>query len=584
MVVCSICCDEVTPTVFHCPKPSCPISMCADCIKLAFDDATGDNARACPSCKTSIGLGLVEAVCGKGALRVVEREVRVDVEMQLRLEAAKRSAGPEVMKGYREKAQSLFHEVCDKMNMRCPRCGLVFVDYDGCNALTCGRSSCGAHFCAICLEDCGSDAHPHVITQHGNYFDKKQFEESKIQRETKIVQEFLSGIKDEPFEVQEMVRILLKGSHTPSSVNAGGVAKLRSFVTRSKLDLSNAVKNDRLSVLQDTGSEARPLRGEDISPRCEVPEDYRLRLQEIKSNNYRIVLEKRHGLIWTRVPVLPGDEENSPAELVVDSLQNIRSSLSCGVIAFQGHRHLYQSKRVSLSSASGGAPASDEVSIVLSPVARVGSVEEGREMTLEGIGALDVPIIGINQNRRLVALERYVHGMESNDLVFDALRDFVGHTGPCKRMLTTIKNPAPETFLALNEEQRSVAHPLTLSSAKEVAGPPGTGKTKTITEFVRGILSCSPYDIVILSERNGAIDAIAQKFALECLASWDKGRLSLEDLMEADVRRRPFHVRDFEVWMNLRTYGSSKAIGLCTKLFTLGEKMRYVSCPWISLC
>ena len=48
------------------------------------------------------------------------------------------------------------------MNPQCPRCTQVFIDYTACAALTCSRSSCNGKFCALCLADCGGDAHGHV--------------------------------------------------------------------------------------------------------------------------------------------------------------------------------------------------------------------------------------------------------------------------------------------------------------------------------------------------------------------------------------------------------------------------------------
>ena len=63
---------------------------------------------------------------------------------------------------------------------KCPRCRAAFADWDGCNALRC--ASCGAAFCAVCLEDCGSDAHPHVVRMHGELFDKSGAERAREER------------------------------------------------------------------------------------------------------------------------------------------------------------------------------------------------------------------------------------------------------------------------------------------------------------------------------------------------------------------------------------------------------------------
>lgn len=50
----------------------------------------------------------------------------------------------------------------EMMDLHCPKCNSVFGQFTGCAALTCAYAGCNAHFCAFCLADCGSDAHPHV--------------------------------------------------------------------------------------------------------------------------------------------------------------------------------------------------------------------------------------------------------------------------------------------------------------------------------------------------------------------------------------------------------------------------------------
>lgn len=83
------------------------------------------------------------------------------------------------------------------LTLRCPRCKVAFLDFEGCFALKC--MSCPCNFCAGCLEDCGDDAHRHVsrcevCRQAGldGYFGtKRQFEQIHEIRRSKLMKEFL---------------------------------------------------------------------------------------------------------------------------------------------------------------------------------------------------------------------------------------------------------------------------------------------------------------------------------------------------------------------------------------------------------
>ena len=75
----------------------------------------------------------------------------------------------------KERAEALILKLSEVLNMKCPRCNVVFGDYDGCNALSCTNPICRAAFCAICLRDYGSDAHG-CARSHGDLFDKNIFE------------------------------------------------------------------------------------------------------------------------------------------------------------------------------------------------------------------------------------------------------------------------------------------------------------------------------------------------------------------------------------------------------------------------
>jgi hypothetical protein len=161
----------------------------------------------------------------------------------------------------------------------------------------------------------------------------------------------------------------------------------------------------------------------------------------------------------------------------------------------------------------------------------------------------------------MMLLQRHINETPELDLVPTPLMHLLGVGKPLP-LFSEILNPVPDSFASLNEKQKGVAHPLSLKTAMEVAGPPGTGKMKTIIEVVRGLLECMDKDTIVLSERNGAIDAIAEKFADVCLRTSGftvKG------------------VKDVPLWMNVMAYGAVEAMGLSAKLFTLDEKIRCVN-------
>lgn len=62
------------------------------------------------------------------------------------------------------------------LTIKCPRCKCAFIDYDGCNALTCSNTQCRAGFCALCYIDCGHDAHDHIRNAHPGQMHTRQEE------------------------------------------------------------------------------------------------------------------------------------------------------------------------------------------------------------------------------------------------------------------------------------------------------------------------------------------------------------------------------------------------------------------------
>lgn len=75
---------------------------------------------------------------------------------------------------------------------------------------------------------------------------------------------------------------------------------------------------------------------------------------------------------------------------------------------------------------------------------------------------------------------------------------------------------------------------------------------------MRSVLFCTEYHVVILSERNGAVDAIAEKITGECIAQpLTKGRT----------------VKNFTLWRQILSFGSA-GMGSFSRLFTLEEKLK----------
>jgi hypothetical protein len=566
MGCCTICMEEQAEDGFTCSTKACKYEMCSPCMILAFEDSSGENSVKCPLCKTPTARQMMESLCGQRSVRAVERELRPRVEFEVKMENLKKARGKGEMSEMKQRAQDLFHELSERLNMKCPRCSMVFDEYDGCNALACGNGSCKAAFCAVCLEDCGTNAHPHVRSNHGNLFDKEAFYSGKKARESALVELFVDEIKEEPFEVKELVRINCERSFPEKSYGSGDSARDRAFVASARQGVRTALNKDRMSLLSDPQDAGQMvIRAADVSPRNAVPDDYRLRLHSAEHGSAvcRITLENLNERgIWKHIP-LPDDSKEKPESdsqgdrAKVDALLNIRRTLQCGVIAFSGKRHLHQSRTVPTTE-KGKRLGDDEISVMFIAVSRNGEVVREKE-TLSSIGCDSQDILGLNQNQRLTILDRHIHETDMSELLFDPLRHYIG-IGTPQRVFRDISVPAPATFKELNQEQQRVAHPLALLTAVEVAGPPGSGKTKTITELVRSILECTECHVIVLSERNGAIDAIADKFANDCV----------ERNSKSEVNR----VTHLLLWTSLLSFGSTGSMGSSTKLFTLGEKLK----------
>jgi hypothetical protein len=557
---CSICSDPLPELTFSCPTNKCNYGLCFDCLKIAFSDASGANVRFCPFCKMETARPMIESVCGVGAIREVERELRSQVENDIRKQDQKQIESKKQMVLCKERADQLFQIATEELNMKCPRCCQVFYDYDGCNAVRCGNISCKAAFCAVCLKDCGNDAHTCART-HGDLYDKTLFTKARERREVQTMETILQRHTTESFEVVELLKMKLEKHLKVPQSNCFKVPQSNCFIDRRlflakcKTSIDMAIKFDRLSLLN--GDEiGNRLSHSDISPRNAVPNDYQLKLTNFADKILIQLSTRETNNTWKKVP-LPDDTKGEQEGIVVDSLKNLRRSLQCCVLAFEGANCLYQTG-VAMDSKRKGEPCGpDEINVNFTRVARDGSLV-GEPSSLSMLAHENV--VGLNQNQRLLQLKRNIDTTPIDVLIPEPVSAYVG-SAINNRLFdeNDITTLPPDTFNELNNEQKKIANPLSINIAMECAGPPGTGKTKAITELVRSILNCTTLDIIVLSERNGAIDAIAEKMARDC---FHKGFTGKNDI-----------IKNMKLWLDIIAFGSS-GMGSFSKMFKIEEKLK----------
>mmetsp|Transcript_35142 Transcript_35142/g.78086 ORF Transcript_35142/g.78086 Transcript_35142/m.78086 type:complete len:770 (+) Transcript_35142:389-2698(+) len=107
------------------------------------------------------------------------------------------------------------HIIEEILTLKCPRCGLAFLDFDACFALSCASDKdpsygCKSHYCAFCLTLCGEDAHRHVAQCPHNinpgrdvFGNVENFDKAQRTRRLRLLREYLG-----PMGVQQRDRAL----------------------------------------------------------------------------------------------------------------------------------------------------------------------------------------------------------------------------------------------------------------------------------------------------------------------------------------------------------------------------------------
>jgi hypothetical protein len=278
---CTACTKEIDRSLlFCCHTKGCDYKLCSLCLMHALKDATGGS---CPRCKIPVTRELLD--CTKGGRW---DNVRQQLELDLKTKAKQRELNKSIMNRYKERAKTLSKRLTESLRPKCPRCHQVLIEdqYSGCNALQCNNEDCKATFCVLCWKDCGVDAiGTHVRECHDNRLDRNALDTTRKERDIKRVKSFMSKIAT--VEVRQLVQnsFLYPTSSKPLAAKGDFIARhqARVFVTEAKEQLVVSLRNDRLGVLTKPShscSNGSGLSREHISPRCMIPKEYKLQLEE----------------------------------------------------------------------------------------------------------------------------------------------------------------------------------------------------------------------------------------------------------------------------------------------------------------
>jgi hypothetical protein len=142
-------------------------------------------------------------------LRLREGDVKRELEIKAQAELKAEIVRLEAMDAMERKVYLARQHVIGLLELKCPHCSAVFLDFTGCCAVTCKsvddpNFGCGRFFCGWCLEPHLSDELTHAHVQQcayspngGSYFGRMdQFEAVQRTRRQKLVRQYIHGIGD----------------------------------------------------------------------------------------------------------------------------------------------------------------------------------------------------------------------------------------------------------------------------------------------------------------------------------------------------------------------------------------------------
>jgi transcription elongation factor Elf1 len=473
----------------------------------------------------------------------------------------KKQRGKADMQKVVEQARTFATDIVQSLALKlnCPRCKMATYSSDKSSVLVCPGVKCQAILCGICSKECKDEeqGQRHVIDAHGDCSSAALVEEARYTQNIKMAKQALQDLPSRPTELKMLAHSIVEHAILPLC-ETGNDDIIKNFVASARESLRRALHNDRLSILRDPQAEDNfksGLRFATIIPKYRIPHNYALSLLPIAGykNTFKMLLESEEPPgSWKSVNITTLDKDMERGiHPWMDIFVMLKRSLSCAVIAVQERNELLQT--IEVPQQDDFRLGRNDICVKLKEIRKEGGLE-GKSKKIEN----RLKLVGFSSNYRLMMLAQYVKERNDRELVSVPAGHYIG-AGRVRPVVFDFLGAVPPSHHSLNQQQVQIAHPLLLKSAMEVAGPPGTGKTKTVVELSRALMDCTRHDVVVISERNGAIDAIAEKFAEHCIEFNDDG-----DAL----------IFNEETWLNVLTFGAGNAMGASTKLFTLVEKLR----------
>jgi hypothetical protein len=142
------------------------------------------------------------AKCVENAAANAERDAKERAKKD-----AERMAAAAAARDRAERLRQMELALQEALILTCPRCTTAIDEvWEGCDALLCGTPGCGAGICALCLADCGRDAHTHLIQKHGSYWtDQAKVKQERGQVRAEMVAAVFAEVEDDTL-VAELLR------------------------------------------------------------------------------------------------------------------------------------------------------------------------------------------------------------------------------------------------------------------------------------------------------------------------------------------------------------------------------------------